>query len=132
MTSALPMLGDHPTDPLDNPAYQALAQRAADAFEIALHHHQGACTAEARQEALHNALANAAPALVAAALVRLADDPGLGLTAEQRAYLTDIAIGLDLDTVEDLSGANGDGGQASRQVDLPTAPPPSRLGGCRF
>ncbi|MGK4586233.1 hypothetical protein [Kitasatospora sp. HPMI-4] len=108
MTHFLPMLGDRRTDPLDNLAYQGLAQRAVDAFEIALHY-QDACTAEARQEALHNALTTAAPGLVAAALVRLADDPGLGLTIEQREYLTDIATGLDLDTVEDLFGANGDG-----------------------
>ncbi|MFI9163045.1 hypothetical protein [Kitasatospora aureofaciens] len=46
---------------------------------------------------------------MAAALVRLADDPGLGLTIEQREYLTDIATGFVLDTVEDLFGANGEG-----------------------
>ncbi|GAA2810871.1 hypothetical protein GCM10010441_39390 [Kitasatospora paracochleata] len=111
MTRPVPMLGDHRTDPLDDPAYHALAQRAHDAFEIALHY-QDACTPEARQEALHNALATAAPGLVAAALVRLADDPELGLTGEQREYLTDVAAGLDLDTVEDLFGAGGDGATA--------------------
>ncbi|MFJ8478356.1 hypothetical protein [Kitasatospora sp. NPDC094011] len=112
MVSPLPMLGDRRADPLDGLAHQALVHRAADAFEIALHY-QGACTAEARQEALRNALATAAPGLVAAAVVRVADDPGLGLTIEQREYLTDIAAGLDLDTVEDLFGANGHGTRSS-------------------
>ncbi|MFJ2781521.1 hypothetical protein [Kitasatospora sp. NPDC087315] len=122
MTRFLPMLGDRRADPLDHLAYDALAQRAGDAFEIALHY-QGACTREARQEALHNALAAAAPGLVAAALVRLADDPELGLTIEQREYLTNLATGLDLDTVEDLFGANGAGAEDSRPGSSVTSPP---------
>ncbi|MET8704179.1 hypothetical protein ABZW10_35815 [Kitasatospora sp. NPDC004723] len=125
MTRFLPMLGDRRADPLDHLAYDALAERAGDAFEIALHY-QDVCTREARQEALHNALATAAPGLVAAALVRLADDPELGLTTEQREYLTDIATGLDLDTVEDLFGANGDGTEGGRpgpSVTSPATPP---------
>ena len=105
------VLGDNHLDPLDQLAYQRVAEHAGEAFEIALHY-QGKCSMQAHQEALHNALAVAAPAIVAAALVQLVDDPVLGLTEEQSEYLTDLAVSLDLHTVENLSGANGDGGPA--------------------
>lgn len=102
------LLGDDHHDPLDRQAYAAVAERAHEAFEIALHY-QGDCTSEARKEALHNALAAAAPAIVAAALLRLADDRTAQLSGEQREFLSDLAVSLDLETAENLSGANGDG-----------------------
>ncbi|MFE7490123.1 hypothetical protein [Kitasatospora sp. NPDC057541] len=81
---------------------------AAESFEIALHYQDG-CGERARAQALHNALAAAGPGIAAAALLRVADDPALGLAADQWEHLHLIAAELDLRVVEDLGGANGDG-----------------------
>ncbi|MDY0814833.1 hypothetical protein [Kitasatospora purpeofusca] len=111
MTTAsarLLVLGDDHQDPLDRLAYRDVAARAHEALEIAPHY-QGEGSMAAREDALHNAIAVAVPAIVAAALLRLFDDPAARLTGEQQEYVTALAVGLDVDTAENLSGANGDG-----------------------
>ncbi|MFD7451766.1 hypothetical protein [Kitasatospora sp. NPDC059827] len=57
---------------------------------------------------MRHGLTAAARGLVAAALLRLADDPQLGLTVDQRLYLDGLAVDLDLETAECLSGALDD------------------------
>ncbi|MGK5546690.1 hypothetical protein ACSNOH_18450 [Streptomyces sp. URMC 127] len=95
-------------DPLHQLAYDAIADRATEAFEIALHY-QSDRSPESCREALHNALAVAASGFVAAGLMSLSEDPGLALTPEQEEFITDRARELDLDVVENLTGANGTG-----------------------
>ncbi|MFB7672320.1 hypothetical protein ACFC26_12975 [Kitasatospora purpeofusca] len=101
-------LGHEHGDPLDRLAYRRVAESAAESFEIALHY-QGGRGEKACAEALHNALAAAGGGIAAAALLRVADDPALGLDLEQWEHLHRIAAELDLRVVEDLGGANGDG-----------------------
>ncbi|MFE7193959.1 hypothetical protein [Kitasatospora sp. NPDC057541] len=101
-------LGHEHGDPLDRLAYRRVFDSAAESFEIALHY-QGGRGEQARAEALHNALAAAGGGIAAAALLRVADDPALGLDPDQWEHLHLIAAELDLRVVEDLGGANGDG-----------------------
>lgn len=104
------VLGADHADPLDRLAHQHVADRAVHAFEIALHYQDEEGRGEqACAEALLNALAVAGPGFAAAALLRAADDPALGLDAGQHEHLTTVAVHLDLDTVEMLGGAHGDG-----------------------
>ncbi|MFI9311313.1 hypothetical protein [Streptomyces triculaminicus] len=102
-------------DPLHQLAYDAIADRANEAFEIALHY-QGDRGPESCREALHNALAVAASGFVAAGLMGLAEDPGLALTPEQEEFITDRARELALDVVENLTGANGIGADHGEQI----------------
>ncbi|MFF8775283.1 hypothetical protein [Kitasatospora sp. NPDC015120] len=101
-------LGCDHADPLDRLAYRSVADRAAEAFEIALRY-QGDDDERGRAQALHNALAAAGGGIAAAALLRVADNPALGLDPDQWEHLHLIAAELDLRVVEDLGGANGDG-----------------------
>ncbi|MET8704341.1 hypothetical protein ABZW10_36630 [Kitasatospora sp. NPDC004723] len=101
-------LGCDHADPLDHLAYQNVFDHAAEALEISLHY-QDDYSERARAQALHNALAAAGPGIAAAALLRVADDPALGLDPDQWEHLHLIAAELDLRVVEDLGGANGDG-----------------------
>ncbi|MFB7375834.1 hypothetical protein ACFC6U_03140 [Kitasatospora purpeofusca] len=103
-----PLLGGAFPDPLDGLAWRGVTARATEAFEIALHYQDGTGP-KACAEALLNALHAASPGIVAAALVRVADDPALGLDADQWEYLHNLAGTIDLDTLEDLTGANGPG-----------------------
>ncbi|KOV13303.1 hypothetical protein ADK60_29860 [Streptomyces sp. XY431] len=111
-------LGADHADPLDRLAYRRVFDRAAEAFEIALHY-QGDDGELARAQALHNALAAAGLGIAAAALLRVADDPALGLDPDQWEHLHRIAAELNVRVVEDLGGANGDGTTA------PTRPRPA-------
>ncbi|MFJ7250170.1 hypothetical protein ACIQWA_36800 [Kitasatospora sp. NPDC098652] len=102
------VLGHDHHEPLDQLAYRHVSARATEAFLIALHY-QGREDPAAYAQAMHNALAVAADGVAAAALLRVADDPALGLDGDQWEYLHEVAGRLDLDTVENLTGANGDG-----------------------
>ncbi|WP_441246454.1 hypothetical protein [Kitasatospora sp. McL0602] len=102
-----PMLGSDHGDLLDRLAYRRAFDSAAESFEIALHH-QGDRDEQACAQALHNALA-AGSGVAAAALLRVADDPALGLGLDRWEHLHRIATELSLRVVEDLGGANGDG-----------------------
>ncbi|MFE4516809.1 hypothetical protein ACFRMQ_21745 [Kitasatospora sp. NPDC056783] len=101
-------LGSDHADPLDRLAYRSVFDSAAESFEVALHY-QGGHGEKARAQALHNALAAAGGGIAAAALLRVADDPALGLDPDQWEHLHLIAAELNLRVVEDLGGANGDG-----------------------
>ncbi|MFD9597370.1 hypothetical protein ACFWA9_32100 [Kitasatospora sp. NPDC059973] len=101
-------LGHEHGDPLNRLAYRGVFDSAVESFEIALHYQDGRGE-EACEEALHNALAAAGPGIAAAALLRVASDPALGLDLDQWEHLHRLATELDLDVVEDLGGANGDG-----------------------
>ncbi|MEU1425326.1 hypothetical protein [Kitasatospora sp. NPDC005751] len=101
-------LGHEHGDPLDRLAYRRVFDSAVESFEIALHY-QDDRGEEACEEALHNALAAAGPGIAAAALLRVASDPALGLDLDQWEHLHRLAAELDLNVVEDLGGANGDG-----------------------
>ncbi|MFI8085875.1 hypothetical protein ACIF6L_34435 [Kitasatospora sp. NPDC086009] len=101
-------LGHEHGDPLDRLAYRGVFDSAVESFEIALHYQDGRGE-KACEEALHNALAAAGPGIAVAALLRVADDPALGLDPDQWEHLHRLAAELDLDVVEDLGGANGDG-----------------------
>ncbi|MET8703789.1 hypothetical protein ABZW10_33795 [Kitasatospora sp. NPDC004723] len=101
-------LGYDHADPLDHLTYQSVFDHAAESFEIALHYQDG-YGERARAQALHNALAAAGPGIAAAALLRVAGDPALGLDPDQWEHLHLIAAELDLRVAEDLGGANGDG-----------------------
>ncbi|MFJ4672725.1 hypothetical protein [Kitasatospora purpeofusca] len=83
-------LGSDHGDPLNRLAYRRVAARAAETFEIALHY-QGGRDEKARAQALHNALAAAGGGIAAAALLRVADDPALGLDLDQWEHLHRIA-----------------------------------------
>lgn len=107
-------LGCDHTDPLDRLAYRGVFDSVAESFEIALHY-QGDEDERARAQALHNALAAAGGGIAAAALLRVADDPALGLGLDQWEYLNLVAAELDLRVVENLSGANGDDTTDPRQ-----------------
>ncbi|MCX4749503.1 hypothetical protein OG455_29010 [Kitasatospora sp. NBC_01287] len=72
-------------------------------------HYQGDLDEQACAQVLHNALAAAGSGVAAAALLRVADDPALGLDLDQWEHLHRIATELSLRVVEDLGGANGDG-----------------------
>ncbi len=74
--------------------------------EITLHY-QGDRDEQACAQAVHNALA--AGSSGGAALLRVADDPALGLDLDQWEHLHRIATELSLRVVEDLGGANSDG-----------------------
>ena len=102
-----PMFGSDHGDLLDRLAYRRAFDNAAESFEIALHY-QGDRDEQAYAQALHNALA-AGPGVAAAALLRVADDPALGLDLDPSEDLYRIATELSLRVVEDLGGANGDG-----------------------
>ncbi|MFJ5611057.1 hypothetical protein ACIQCJ_16915 [Streptomyces sp. NPDC093221] len=87
-------------------ALEALAGRAWEAYEIALHY---TCEADERRpeatlEAMRHAVQAVAPGFAAATLARLADDRALDLTWDQRHYLDSLAAGIDLDTIEALHG----------------------------
>ncbi|MDY0812984.1 hypothetical protein [Kitasatospora purpeofusca] len=107
-------LGHEHGDPLNRLAYRRVAESAAESFEIALNY-QGGRGEEACAEALHTALAAAGPGIAAAALLRVADDPALGLDPDQWEHLHRIAAELNLRVVEDLGGSNGDGTTALTQ-----------------
>jgi len=96
-------------DPLATLALRALTERAWVAHGIALHYQAGDDTAAETMESMSHALQSVAPGFAAAALLRIADDPRLGLTDTQHLYLHERAAELDLSVVEDLTGANGDG-----------------------
>ncbi|MFD9687341.1 hypothetical protein ACFWXO_16475 [Kitasatospora sp. NPDC059088] len=116
------VLGNDDTNALDRHAYQRVLARGSESFEIALYYQGGdEHPMQARAEALHNALAVMAPAVAAAAILRASYDPALGLDQEQWKHLQDVAGALDLDVVEDLTGANGDGLPA--EVPASTAAP---------
>ncbi|MFJ4680490.1 hypothetical protein [Kitasatospora sp. NPDC088783] len=109
-------LGLNHTDPLQRLAQSGVHATAVEAFETALHLQSSGHGPQARSEALHNALAAAAPGVVAAALFHLAYDLALGLAPEQRLYLHEVAAELDLRVVEDLSGATSDDFQAAKPL----------------
>ncbi|WP_457541702.1 hypothetical protein [Streptomyces filamentosus] len=95
-------------DPGVATALEALTARAWHSYGIALHYtgEDDRNGAEATMEAMRHAVQAVAPGFTAAALVRLSDDPRLGLTPEQRLYLDHLAIDLDLETLEALQGAD--------------------------
>ncbi|MGW2542287.1 hypothetical protein ACWC5I_15800 [Kitasatospora sp. NPDC001574] len=101
-------LGHEHGDPLDRLAYRRVAESASEFFEIALHY-QGGRGEKTCGQALQNALAAAGPGIAAAALLRVADDPALGLEDGQWEHLHRITTEFNLRVVEDLGGANGDG-----------------------
>ncbi|WP_165484821.1 hypothetical protein [Streptomyces kasugaensis] len=83
-------------------ALEALAARAWHSYGITLHYtgEDDRNGAEATMEAMRHAVQAVAPGFTAATLVRLADDPQLGLTLDQRLYLDELAIALDPETLE--------------------------------
>ncbi|MFJ6141135.1 hypothetical protein [Kitasatospora sp. NPDC092286] len=85
------------------PPARRVFDSAAKSFEIALHY-QGDRDEQACAQALHNALAAAGSGVAAAALLRVADDPALGLDLDQWEDLYRIATELILRVVEDLGG----------------------------
>ncbi|MFD8757296.1 hypothetical protein ACFV0O_40940 [Kitasatospora sp. NPDC059577] len=97
-------LGHEHGDPLDRLAYRRVFAGAAESFEIAL----------------RNAVAVAGPGIAAAALLRVADDPTLGLNTEQWEHLHRIAAELNPDVVEDLGGTNDD--DTTNSADRPAGP----------
>lgn len=108
-----PVLRFEPVDdPLATLALRELTERAWVSYGIALHYQPGHNEVEATTEAMSHALETVAPGFAAAALLRIAVDPRLGLTGEQYSYLHERAAELDLSVVEDLTGANGDGTEA--------------------
>ncbi|GGN61329.1 hypothetical protein GCM10012285_60120 [Streptomyces kronopolitis] len=96
------------SDPGVSTALEALAARAWRSYGIALHYtgEDDRDGAEATMEAMRHAVQAVAPGFTAAALVRLAEDPRLGLSPEQRLFLDHLAVDLDLETVEALDGAD--------------------------
>ncbi|MDH6129926.1 hypothetical protein [Kitasatospora sp. GP82] len=121
LTAARPrfVLGSDDNDPFDHQAYQRVLDRGSEAFEIALHYQGAGQPVHARAEALHNALAVMAPAVAAAAILRASFDPALGLDLGQWEHLQEVAGVLDLDVVEDLTGANGDGLPLPHRAEAP-------------
>ncbi|WP_274036260.1 hypothetical protein [Streptomyces sp. MMBL 11-1] len=96
-------------DPLGTLALRQLTGRAWVSYGIALHYQAEDDEAAATTEAMSHALQSVSPGFAAAALLRIASDPRLGLTDEQFLYLHERAAELDLSVVEDLTGANGEG-----------------------
>lgn len=109
-----PVLRFEPVDdPLATLALRELTERAWVSYGIALHYQPRHDEAAATMEAMGNALQSVSQGFAAAALLRIAGDPRLGLTIEQYEYLHERAAELDLSVVEDLTGANGEGAETS-------------------
>jgi len=106
METANPVLDFDPRrDPAGARALEHLPERAGEAFGLALHH-QPDHGPEAVREALRAALGSVAPGFAAAALHRVAREPALDLTDEQREALTDRATDIDPGVTEDLTGSD--------------------------
>ncbi|WP_030274087.1 hypothetical protein [Streptomyces sp. NRRL B-24484] len=84
-------------------AHRGLTERAFYVFELVLAH-QGSHDEDARRQALTTALGPAARGTAAVALLRVADDPALGLDDDRRHHLTRLAAELDPRTTRDLTG----------------------------
>ncbi|WP_103529064.1 hypothetical protein [Streptomyces sp. SM12] len=118
---ALPLSGADP-DPGVSTALEALTERACHSYGIALHYagegeRDGG---EATREAMRHAVQAVAPGFAAAAITRLADDPRLGLTSQQRLYLEELAVSLDLEVLETLRGSGpGAGGGTQTTITVP-------------
>ncbi|MFH8886590.1 hypothetical protein [Streptomyces californicus] len=114
ITASVPVRNSTLALTLDDPApgvsaaLEALATLAWHSYGIALHYtgEDDPNGAEATMEAMRHAVQAVAPGFTAATLVRLANDPQLGLTTEQRLYIDELAIALDLETLEALHGAD--------------------------
>ncbi|MEW1913524.1 hypothetical protein AB0442_34735 [Kitasatospora sp. NPDC085895] len=96
-------LGADDHDPRARRAHRGITERAFYVFELDLAH-QGGHDEDARRRALATALAPVGRGAAAAALLRVADDPALGLDGDQRHHLTRLAADLDPRTTRDLTG----------------------------
>jgi hypothetical protein len=83
-------------------AHNQLVLRAMEAHGIALHFADD--TPEDQEDAMRAALGRVAAGMAAGALIALARDPVLKLTAEQALRVDELAIELDVDTVQTLTG----------------------------
>ncbi|MFG3492979.1 hypothetical protein [Streptomyces sp. NPDC047972] len=109
MSTAL-VLADSPADPLGTMAYQRIQDRAIEAYGIAHHYavRDGSDAEHATRAALDAALGAAARGFAAGAVHRILERLAPGLTEDQAELLGGWAADLDLEVVEDISGANGD------------------------
>ncbi|MFF4847971.1 hypothetical protein [Streptomyces sp. NPDC001194] len=103
------VLASDPTDPLTAKAHRRLLDRAAEAYGIAHHYAlQEASDAEsAHQEALAAALAAVGPGYGAAAIHGVSERLAADLPETTLRTLGDWAAEIDLEVVEDITGANG-------------------------
>ncbi|MBT2386541.1 hypothetical protein [Streptomyces sp. ISL-11] len=84
-------------------AFQRLVGRAAEAYGIALHDADDG-DLDTANEAMSRALEAVAQGFAASALEGVAQDEVLGLSAEQKLRMGELAAGLDLETAEFLRG----------------------------
>ncbi|MCU7826129.1 hypothetical protein [Kitasatospora sp. DSM 101779] len=94
---------DDSADPRARHAHRGVTERAFYVFELVLAH-QGSQDEDARRQALTTALGPAGRGAAAAALLRVADDPALGLDDDRRHHLARLAADLDPRTTRDLTG----------------------------
>lgn len=94
-------------DPLERMAADHVLDKACETYGIARHFAAGGGEMEDEREAMWHALARVAPMVTAAALHQVAGDTALGLSVEQKLRLDELAVDLDLDVAEILSGALG-------------------------
>jgi hypothetical protein len=102
-------------DPMQDMAFHRVLERALDAYHTT--RHQAAYWADgdkpdAERDGVIAAIASAAPGIVAFALHRVVESLDDQLTEEQAMALGDTAAALDLEVVEDITGANGTGHDA--------------------
>ncbi|MEU3667566.1 hypothetical protein [Streptomyces virginiae] len=111
MTTTQPplVLAVDPADPLAARAYRRLLDRAAEAYGIAHHYamQEASDTELAHREALAAAVAAAGPGYVAAAIHGISERLAPDLPETTVHSLGGWAAEIDLDVVEDITGANG-------------------------
>lgn len=97
------------TDTLDARTRDHILQRALEDYSgwFVTQNTEFNTEEEAHREAIHAVVSIAAPRIVAAALIKLTDHyrQHLQLTAHQWEVLSELAHRMDLDTVEEVSGA---------------------------
>ncbi|WP_328620698.1 hypothetical protein [Streptomyces sp. NBC_00354] len=108
-TQQLLVLVDDPANPMSALAYRRLLDRATEAYGIAHHYAtQGAVDEEvAHREALAATLAAVGPGYAAAAICGISERLASTLPETAMHSLGAWAAEVDLEVVEDITGANG-------------------------